>query len=358
MSANGDKRIRVLIAEDSAVQRAFLTYLLEETGIFEIAGTARDGAEAVEKTRSLRPDIVLMDCHMPVMSGIEATREIMATAPVPIVIASASTRPDDVEASLEALRHGALSFLCKPTGLDDPDHETRVAELVRTLRLMSEVKVVGRRAVRRVPAIARFRAPAKPAAIVGIGGSTGAPGILASILRAIAPDLAVPVLVVQHMTAGFVDGFARWLSGAAELDVTVARHGVLCEPRKVYIAPDGIQMGVDRYGRLRLADEPAMDGFRPSATYLFHSLAQSYGAGAMGIVLSGMGRDGAAGLLALREAGGQTAVQDAASCVVFGMPREALALGAADLALAVADLSQLIRQTARTRENVSHVRAD
>jgi two-component system chemotaxis response regulator CheB len=348
---NGAERvkIRVLLVEDSPVQMQMLSFILEEAGEFEIVGTAADGVEAVERTGELRPDIVLMDCHMPRANGIEATQRIMERFPTPIVIVSASLRADDVHLTFEAIRSGALAVMSKPPAFSAPDHERQKAEMITTLRLMSEVKVVGRRIVKR-PDIA---IPQKTLAVspyrmdmLAIAGSTGAPSVIADILTAIAPTLNCPVLIVQHIARGFIAGFGGWLMQKSGLTVTLPADGVPAQPRYVYLAPDDTHMGIDRDGRIRLSASEPEDGFQPSASYLFRSVAQAYGPHAMGVLLTGMGRDGASGLLEMRRAHGLTAVQDEASCVVFGMPREAIRFGAAQHVLAPPHLAALIAANA------------
>jgi two-component system chemotaxis response regulator CheB len=335
------KPISILVAEDSATQRQFLLSLLEEAGGFDIVGVATDGLEAVEATGRLRPDIVLMDCHMPHATGIEATRVIMDKFPTPIVIVSSTLTRDEIDRTFDAIKCGALAFLPKPTLAafeSQPDGDS----LIQTLRLMAEVKVVGRR-VR--PAMPR-RSPqvAKPAGIgmIGVGGSTGAPGVIAEILSGVDAKSTVPILIVQHMARGFVEGFAQWLSNTTRFPVSVGAQGTAVQPGHAYLCPDDRHMGIDAGGRIALSDSGPEEGFRPSANFLFRSISQSFGRGAMGVLLTGMGRDGAAGLLALRRAGGLTVAQDEASCVVYGMPREAVALGAVQHVLPPAEIARVI----------------
>jgi two-component system, chemotaxis family, protein-glutamate methylesterase/glutaminase len=337
------KTIRILLVEDSPVQRELLAFILEEAGDFELIATAGNGQEAVEQTERLKPDIVLMDCHMPKMDGIEATRRIMAKCPTPIVIVSASLLPDDVQLTFDAIKSGALAVMSKPAGFSTPEHEQQAKEMVTTLRLMSDVKVVGRRTSLRTPGTPPLlpRLKQKPRAIA-IAGSTGAPGIVSDILAAVGPSLPCPILIVQHMARGFVGGFATWLSQKTKIPVLLGQHGMMAEGGRVYVAPDDVHMGIAVDGRLFLSNEPAEDGFRPSASYLLRSVATAFGPSSVGILLTGMGRDGAAGLAEIRRAGGVTAVQDEASCVVFGMPREAIRLEAAMHVLSPPELAKLI----------------
>lgn len=343
------QKIRVLLVEDSPVQMQLLTFILEEAGEFDIVGTAADGVEAVERTGALRPDIVLMDCHMPRANGIEATQRIMERFPTPIVIVSASLQPDDVQLTFEAIKSGALAVMSKPPAFSSPDHERQKAEMLTTLRLMAEVKVVGRRIVKRPELVFTQKAPAVSPYrmdILAIAGSTGAPSVIADILTKAAPALNCPVLIVQHIARGFIAGFGGWLAQKSGLAVTLPMDGAPALPRHVYLAPDDAHMGIDRDGRIRLSNSPPEDGFQPSASHLFRSVAKAYGAHAMGVLLTGMGRDGASGLLDMQNAHGLTAVQDEASCIVFGMPREAIRLGAAQHVLSPANLAALIAANA------------
>jgi two-component system chemotaxis response regulator CheB len=337
--------IRLLLAEDSAVQRELLRFVLEESGEFEIVGCVADGAAAIEQTAVLKPDIILMDCHMPKVDGIEATRIIMEKTPTPIVIASATSSPSDAELPFDAIANGALAFVSKPAAIGTPAFDRDSASLVRTLRLMSEVKVVGRRTRG-----AERKAAAVPTAerercvdVIGLVGSTGAPGVFDEILSGVRDGLSPPLLIVQHMSAGFVGGFAAWLAARTGVNVTLANHGQLVRAGCAYVAPDGHHLGITPFGQIQLSEEAEDDGFRPSGSRLLRSLARSYGARAMGVVLTGMGRDGAAGLLELQRAGATTVVQNEGTCVVFGMPHEAIRLGAAQHVLAPAEIAALIR---------------
>lgn len=352
--------IRVLLVEDSPSQRCFLRSLLERTGDFRVIGEAQDGEEALRLTKRLRPDILLMDCYMPRVDGLEATHQIMEQCPAPIVLTSARLAPREAEISFEAMRLGALAVVAKPTAAGAPDHDATTAKLLRTLRLMSEVKVVGRRIHRSPPpetaTTSAPAAPARPVEITAIGGSTGAPGVIADILAQLDPAKVSPVLIVQHITEGFSQGFASWLDGKTGLKVCIGAPLMHVEAGHAYIAPDGMQMGVSRSGTIQLTDAPPENGFRPSVSYLFRSVATSYGSRSLGVLLTGMGCDGASGLLAIRQAGGQTIAQSEDSCVVYGMPRAAVQLGAAREILSPNMIARVIN-TLSGDGNVSEARA-
>jgi two-component system, chemotaxis family, protein-glutamate methylesterase/glutaminase len=335
---------RVLVVEDSAVSRELLVNVLGRDPELSVVGAARDGEEAIRMTERLRPDVVLMDIHMPKLDGYEATSWIMQHVPTPIVMISAYAK-SEASLALEALRVGALTLLAKPPALDHPDHASAARELVETVRLMADVKVVRRRAARRVSSAQTMPRVdgERGVRIVAMGASTGGPKALATILRDLPPDVDVPILVVQHIAPGFVAGLASWLSGQTPLAVKVAGQGEPASPRTVYLAPDHAQMGIGRGGRIQLVSDLPVNGPCPSISYLFQSIAKAYGASALGVLLSGMGADGAEGLLRLHEAGALTIAQDEETCVVFGMPRAAIRLGAAKHVLTPTAVAGTIR---------------
>ncbi len=325
--------IKVLVAEDSPTIRAFLTAILESEPDITVVAAVSDGAAAVEAVQRLRPDVVTMDIHMPGLDGFSATREIMETVPVPIVIVSGAVQ-DEVAATFKAVEAGALAFIRRPAGLGHDDHEQEADALVTSVRLMSEVKVVRR--WKRPPAIVQRMAAHPPAEgtderarVVAIGASTGGPLALQTLLGALPMNFPLPVLVVQHIATGFVQGFADWLASGCALPVTVARHGEEVRPGHVYVAPDDRHLGVDTVGRIHLDDGPLEAGLRPAVGYMFRSVAAHYGARAIGVLLTGMGADGADGLCLLRTLGAVTIAQDAASSVVHGMPGVAIERGGA-----------------------------
>ena len=322
--------IRLLLVEDSAVQREFISFVLEEAGDFEIVGTAVDGEDGVKQAAELRPDVILMDCNMPKLDGVGATRIIMETAPVPIVLMTAS--PVESEFTFDAIKNGALAVVSKPPAFGSANFDRVAGQLLRTVKLMSEVKVVRRWPVRagRAAAVTAPRAPTtrKGVHVVALVGSTGAPAVIAEILTALGPATRATLLIVQHMSEGFIIGFATWLTSRTGVPVQVAEDGIATQPGHAYIAPDHMQMGIDASGRIVLAEGEDDDGFCPSGTHLFRSVARAYGQHAMGVLLTGMGRDGAAGLADLQRAGGLTVAQNEETSVVFGMPGEAVRLGA------------------------------
>jgi len=340
--------IRVLLAEDSATAREYLASLLDEDPGLEVVGAARDGVEAVEQAERLKPDVVLMDVHMPRMNGYEATRQIMERAPAPIVMISASVERDEVAMTFAALEAGALTVMGKPAGPDDPDQAESVQRLLETVKLMAEVKVVRRWPRREPPAPPRapLVRPGGKIRVVAIGASTGGPPVVADILKGLPRDLGAPILLVQHIASGFAAGLAEWLGQVTPLPVKLAAPDEAVRPGTVYVAADGTQLGITSQGRTLVTRQPGPDGFCPSVSHLFESAAEAYGRAALGVLLTGMGRDGAAGLRRLRDAGGLTIAQDEETSVVFGMPQEAIRLGAAEQVLKPEQISQVIRSLA------------
>ncbi len=339
--------IRVVIAEDSAVTLEYLTYVLDGDPDLDVVGTARNGEEAVELATRLRPDVILMDVHMPVLNGYEATQAIMQHSPTPIVMATASSSRDETRGAFSALEAGALILLEKPPGPWDPDHEQAEQELIRTVKLMAEVKVVRRWAPRSPNGVPRPAAPRTVPRIIAIGASTGGPQALSGIFGALSRAPETPVVLVQHISDGFIAGFAEWLGLRTAMDVTLAVPGDPLRPGTIHVAAGDGHLKVTADGRLARDSGPPVSGFRPSISRLFESVAANYGRDAVGILLTGMGRDGAEGLLRMREAGARTIVQEEASCVVFGMPAEALRLRAASDVLAPDAIVQVLRGIAR-----------
>ena len=325
--------IRVMVVDDSVVLRQSTRLILESDPDLHVVGEASNGADAVSLVGQLRPDVITMDLHMPKMDGTQAIEQIMAEHPAPIIVVTSANLDQEIGLSLRASKSGALTVLQRPEGISAPDFPAFTAKLIEQVKLMSTVKVVRRvRTNKPVPPNVIGRAMPQgtvKSEIVAIGSSTGGPAALHKILSAIPADFPVPIVIVQHISFGFVQGLADWLDTASPLHVKVAQAGEKIKPGTVYIAPDGNHMLVDRLNRIALSPAEPIGGHRPSVTALFQSVAQSYGAAAITAILTGMGADGAAGMKVLHDAGAITIAQDEASCVVFGMPKEAIALGAA-----------------------------
>ncbi len=328
-------KLRVLVVEDSRVTRRLLVHIIEGDPEMAVVGEASDGNEAVMLAKRIQPDVILMDIALPKMDGMEATRAIMHESPTPIVLISADYRPGDSEKTFNALASGALTVLAKPQGPQSQRFADEVANLTMTLKLMSEVKLVRRRSPHASDVSPSPRAPATPrpqeaVRVVAVAASTGGPAALATILAALPESIPIPILVVQHITNGFHKGLVDWLNSVTPLAVRLAEHGQWLHPGEVLVAPPDVHLGVSRGGRVSLSEDSPIRGHRPSATHLFRSVTQAFGAGAVGVVLTGMGDDGAAGLKSLKEAGGIVVAQDEESSVVYGMPREPAVLGIVD----------------------------
>ncbi len=339
MSA-GDRQVRVLVVDDSELFRELLAGVVSADRGFELAAVAKDGAEAAQLTRKHRPDVITMDLNMPEADGFAGIARIMAETPTPILVLAASPTQ---AAGFKALSLGALDILEKP------HPETDLAEYGRTLRarlrLLAGVKVI------RHPRGLRENKPiappsAEPPELVVMGASLGGPRALATILKRLPRSFPLPVAVVQHIADGFTEGLAGWLDMETSLEVSEAVEGEPLRPGRVLLAPSGRHLVVSR-GRAHLTDDPPVGTFRPSVTPLFASAARSYGRRACGVLLTGMGRDGAEGLRAIKQRGGTTLVQDEASSAVFGMPRAAIELGAADRVLALDDIPRVLLELAR-----------
>ena len=350
MSTSGAKRIRVLVVEDSPVVRELLVHLISHDPRLEVVGTAGDGLEALEQAQRLAPDVITMDIHMPRMDGLEATRLIMERIPTPVVVVSSSSARSEVAASFRIMEVGALAMVGKPRGSSGDE----ARKLIQTLRLMADVKVVRRwpRAAQAGAAVERpLAAPpstAVPARVVALGASTGGPLVLRTILAGLPRDFPVPLLITQHISPGFTDGFAQWLGQTTGFPVALARHGESLVPGCAYVAPDGLHLLVEPDGRAcrsLLSSDPPENGHRPAVSRLFRSVASGFGAHAAAVLLSGMGRDGAQELRLLRERGALTIAQSPDSSVLPGMPGAAIELGAAVHVLAPADIAVILTRS-------------
>jgi two-component system chemotaxis response regulator CheB len=332
---------RVLVVEDSLVARTLIVEILARDPDFEVVGEARDGREAVALAKKLRPDVITMDVRMPHMDGLEATRIIMVEAPTPIVIVSATLDASDVAASMQAIRAGALIAVAKPVGPASEEFEASCQRLLSTVRAMAGVKVVGHRLRSRV--YLPSRAPRMPLGgtcqVVAMAASTGGPGALRGVLDALPYDFPVPIVLVQHLASGFLSGFVQWLGTNCRLRVKIARHGERLHAGTIYVAPEDRHLDVVPGGSVRTSIDPPVDGFRPSASVLFEGVARVYGATALAVIMTGMGRDGVAGLRTIHARGGRIIAQDEQTCAVFGMPAAAIDEGLADIVLPVSSVA-------------------
>ncbi|MDP6358097.1 MAG: chemotaxis-specific protein-glutamate methyltransferase CheB [Planctomycetota bacterium] len=333
--------IRVLVADDSALAREVLTRRLASDDQIEVIGTAVNGREAVKMAGDLKPDIITMDIMMPEMNGFEATKEIMAYAPTPILVVT-GIELTVAELSFKALDVGALDILPKPAADEMAEDSQFFDDLRRKVRLLSKVPVIAHVRGRRKPADdqksgTRAKVPTK---VVALAASTGGPQHLADILSRLPANLPAAYLVVQHIGDGFSDGLiTHFLSGTA-LEVKLAHNGDIIEPGSVYVAPNGYHLVARRGDIIGLEQSEPVSGFIPSATPLFQSVARIYGKRAIGVMLTGMGRDGVEGMQAIRDEGGVTIAQSKESCIVFGMPKAAIEAGCVDHIVDLDDIPQ------------------
>ena len=328
--------IRVLIVEDSFTVLQYMAHVINSDEQLEVIGMAKDGEEGVRLAKIKRPDIITMDIHMPKMDGYEATRRIMEECPVPIIVVTSSWEPDEVNNSFRAIEAGALVALEKPPGPGHPRSNRLAAKLVQTIKTMSEVRVVRRLPREKKQGGAPTASPAAGPAVtrqrievVAIGASTGGPPVLKDILSKLGQGFSVPILIVQHIASGFLEGMVEWVNKESGLSVKIASNGEHIREGSVYFAPDGHHMGVTGGGRIVLSEGPAENGVRPSVSHLFRSVTKVYGEGGAGVLLTGMGKDGALELAQMKERGAVTVAQDRESCVVYGMPAEAIKLNGA-----------------------------
>jgi two-component system chemotaxis response regulator CheB len=345
--------IRILLAEDSPTARVLLTELLQADAELQVVGVANDGVQAVVMTKQLSPHVIVMDLHMPELNGLEATRQIMVEAPTPIVIVTATGDAGEVAVSMNALRAGALTVMPKPAGPGSRDFDENARQFRATVKAMSQVKVVRRWASTRPPSPPPRALPGEPSPgsmrIVAIGASTGGPAALYRIFSELPAHFPLPIVVVQHIAHGFVEGFAAWLRTGTSLEVKVARHGEAVVPNTVYLARDDQHLGIHDHNKLLISSAPPLGGFRPSASFLFDSVGRLYGRGTIAVVLTGMGQDGLEGLRVVRAMGGRIIAQDAESSIVFGMPGAAVEAGLADLTLPLSAIAFRLRQLAGDR---------
>lgn len=338
--------IRVLIADDSPLLLAVLRDLLARDPGIQVVAEVGDGRAAVEQTARLKPDLVIMDVMMPEMDGIEAVAEIMARTPTPILMLSSNTDPTDSRSAFSAIRLGALDVMAKPAGVTTAAFTQLAEQLVARVRSLSRIRVMHHfRSQRRFAApVPTPAAPGGQRRILAIGASTGGPKSVMQLLKELPESLPAAVLIVQHIADGFAAGFAEWLDREVPLPVALAREGEMLQSGRVLVAPNGAHLTINGGGRVALRQTPPLHNCRPAVDALFQSLADgNRGGEAVGVILTGMGSDGAAGLQSLHRQGAFTIAQDEATCAVFGMPKAAIDRGAVDQVLPLADIAGAVR---------------
>ncbi len=339
--------INVLIVGDSRVVSEYLYYILSRDPQIQVIGNVSNGKAAIEFIKTNKPDVITMDVDMPIMNGLEATRIIMSTTPIPILIVTASRNSNEMAISIEALAAGALAVIAKPVGLTHPKAEELALKLISMVKLMSEVSVVTRKTK---PIIINspkdlynnrkiIGEESLMPDLVAIGVSSGGPQTLQKIFSRISGEFPAPIVVVQHIAQGFLNGLVNWLGDIVRIPVHIAVEDELLRPGHIYFAPDGFHMGVTIYGRVKLERNGEKNGLCPSVAHLFSSVAKEYGERALGILLTGMGSDGARELKLMLDAGAITIAQSKESALIFGMPGVAVQLGAAKYVLSAEEIA-------------------
>jgi two-component system, chemotaxis family, protein-glutamate methylesterase/glutaminase len=354
MSMAPQSRVRVMVVEDSLVVRQLLAHIIASDPRLVVAAAVGSAEEALREIGRVRPDVISMDIRLPGMDGLEATRRIMSEQPTPIVVIADSIEDSSLKISMNALRAGALTVVEKPVGLSTTGYAAIASTICTQLYIMSQVPVVRQRSFaswREAQASPAPRhepewSPARPS-IMGIAASTGGPPALAKVLSALPRDFPLPVLLVQHMGAPFMEGFASWLNGLVPLEVRLAQDQEIPTPGRVYVAPGDRHLLLSPAGTLKVSAEPPFGNQRPSATLLFQSMARSAGRRSLGVILTGMGEDGAQGLVEMRQAGGYAVAEDESTAVVYGMPAAAARLGGVSVSLPLDLIAPRILRLAR-----------
>lgn len=346
------KKVGVLVVDDSPVCRQLIAEAIERDPELEVLGMAGDGVEAIRLAGQLKPRVITMDVEMPVMDGLTAVERIMAENPTPIMVLTADPRNQAPELTCKALELGALALQVKPSAGADPE----AWNLAREVKLLSSVKVIRHlRGVLRTgvkpPVVSTPSQTAafssSPLGVVAVASSTGGPQVVHRLLSELPGDFPAPIVLVQHINAAFADSLAGWLAASSKLKVKLAKDGDPLLPGEVLIAPPYVHMTIPSRGRVALRRGEPREGHLPSATTLLESAAKAYGKRAVGLILTGMGSDGAEGMVAIRAAGGKNIAQSRESCVVFGMPGSAIEKGVVDLIVHGDELSSALLRLAR-----------
>jgi len=360
------KKIRVMIVEDSLVIRTYLEHIIGSDTRLEVAASVSSAEEALRNLNSIAPDVISLDIRLPVMNGIDATLRIMAERPTPIVVFAANVDSDKLNISMNALRAGALTVLEKPSGVTGKDYDRIATHICDQLVAMSDVKVVRQRTSRTISDPVRdtnrndpsklMKTPISRAdrfRVLGLVASTGGPNALVTVLSKLPADFPLPILLVQHITPSFLESFASWLEGLCPFKVLIVKGGELPMAGTVYMAPVDHHIEIQA-GRISINKAPLESMQRPSGTLLFRSMARTLGPRCLGVLLTGMGDDGATGLKEIHDAGGHTIAEDESTCVVYGMPAAAVRLGGVSESLPVDSIGDRLAQVVVSLQGESH----
>jgi two-component system chemotaxis response regulator CheB len=336
-TSNG-RVIRVLLVDDSFVSVEIIRRMLASAPEIQVVGSAGNGVQALELIPLVRPDVICTDLHMPVMNGLELIREVMARHPLPMLVLSVSVQAEQADSIFQMLEAGALDILAKPRGGLRDNLDATAHDLIMKIRILAGVKVIAKR---RTAGAAAAMEPVRVVnclaactrRIIGVGASTGGPQALSRVLGHLPAEFPLPLVCVQHIAEGFMRGLVCWLSGCCRIGICIAEDGMRPIAGNAYFAPDAMHLEIDESGVFRCSRTFPDTAHRPSVDIVFRSLARQYGATAVCVLLTGMGVDGAQGMLDLVRAGGLTIAQDEPSSVVFGMPRRAIELGGASYVL-------------------------
>lgn len=343
------KDIRILFVDDSEVIIQILSAIFKAEPGFKIVGVAKNGLEAIKLTEQLKPDVITMDIEMNEMNGIQATKHIMSHTPTPIVVLSAHTNKNEPNNAFEALQYGALTVVKKPENILDKGFDKEKTKLIKLVKAMSEIKVITRRTHSAPPDEDALKQRIKNVPVntklIALGASTGGPEALSRILKDMQPHINLPIVIVLHIAAGFLPGYITWLERDINAPIKIASHYEILEPGHIYFAPDGKHLTVkNKTGEAMayLTSKDRTHAFMPSITVLFNSLADAFPNMVVAGLLTGMGRDGADGLLDLNKAKCFTFIQSKASSVIYGMPGQAKSLHAAELEIDLEDIGPFL----------------
>lgn len=342
------KPIRVFVVDDSKIARTLLTHIIEKDPALKVVGVAENGEEALKWLQHQSCDVITMDIQMPLLNGFEVTKRIMATNPTPIVIVSTIYHSKDTRMDFRALEAGALAIIEKPAGINDITFSKKAQELTDTIKMVAGIKLV-KKSFASLIGVPKKTPPTildQKTAIeaVAIGASLGGPTAICRILSELPPSFPVPIFIVQHIASGFTEGFVSWLEDRSPLHVCLAKNKEQAKPGIVYVSPDSSQMEVKKGGIIYLDNSHTK--IQPTIGRLFKSMAEAYGPHGVGVILTGMGNDGAKELLLMKQEGAYTIAQDEESCTIFGIPKEAIKLGAAHQIISLDKIASVINSLA------------